>query len=187
MFESLRATIADLLGGRVAPTERRAVIAEMKRGLTLAKLGVEDLREGVEVTRRRLTAEREALATATRRRGLAEGISDAETAALATQYEAQHAERIAVLERKLDAQEAECGLAEREYEAMLVQLKQADKGGGSGAVPGEKGPTDAELGLPDDAPLRSELDGLARARQRADRDSAADAALDTLKKKMGRE
>lgn len=187
MFESLRATISDLLGNRVAPADRRAVITEMKRALTLAKLGVEDLREGVEVTRRRLTTEKESLVTASRRRGLAEGISDAETAGLAAQYEAQHAERIAVLEKKLDAQEAECGLAEREYDTMLAQLKQADKGVGSGTVRGSKGPTDAELGLPDDAPLRSELDGLARARQRADRDTAADAALDALKKKMSRE
>ena len=186
MFESLRATISDLLGGRVAPADRRTVISEMKRGLTLAKLGVEDLREGVEVTRRRVATEREALATATRRRGLAEGIADADTAALAAQYEAQHSERIAVLERKLEAQEAECGLAEREYDAMLVQLKQADRGVGSGMAPGATGPTDAELGLPDDAPLRSELDGLARAQKRAERDTAADAALDALKKKLGR-
>ncbi len=188
MFESLRATIADLLGGRVAPAERRTVIAEMKRGLAMAKLGVEDLREGVEVTRRRVAAEKELLATATRRRALAEGISDVETAALAGQYEAQHAERIAVLERKLDAQEAECALAERDYDAMLAQLKQADRGVSTGAAaPGASGPTDAELGLPDDAPLRSELDGLERARRRAERDTAADAALDALKRKMGRE
>ncbi|MEX2180900.1 MAG: hypothetical protein WD771_02580 [Gemmatimonadaceae bacterium] len=186
MFEALRATIADLLGGRIAPADRRGIIGEMKRGLTLAKLGVEDLRESVEVTRRRVAAEREALATAGRRRGLAEEIADGETAALAAQYEAQHAERIAVLERKLEAQEAECELAEREYDAMLAQLKQADRGVGAGTVPGTTGPTDAELGLPDDAPLRSELDGLARARARAERDTAADAALDALKKKMGR-
>lgn len=187
MFESLRATIGDLLGGRVAPADRRAVIMDMKQALTLAKLGVEDLREGVELTRRRVAAERQQLETATRRRTLAEGIDDAETVAVAAKFEAQFAERLAVLERKLEAQEAEFGLAERDYEAMVVQLKQANAGAGSGLNAASRGPTDEELGVPNDAPLRAELDGLARARQRAERDAGADAALDALKKKMGRE
>ena len=187
MFESLRATIGDLLGGRVAPADRRAVIMDMKQALTLAKLGVEDLREGVELTRRRVAAERQQLETATRRRTLAEGIDDAETVAVAAKFEAQFAERLAVLERKHEAQEAEFGLAERDYEAMVVQLKQANAGAGSGLDAASRGPTDEELGVPNDAPLRAELDGLARARQRAERDAGADAALDALKKKMGRE
>lgn len=187
MFESLRATIADLVGGRIAPADRRAVIADMKRALVQAKLGVEDLREGLEVTRRRVAEERESLATATRRRTLAEGINDVETATLAAKYEAQHAERIAVLERKLEAQEAECGLAERDYDAMVAQLKQANVGAGSGLSAESRGPTDEELGLPNDAPLLGELDGLARARQRAEREAGADAALEALKRKMGRE
>jgi hypothetical protein len=187
MFESLKGTIADLLGGRIAPADRRVVIAEMKRALTLAKLGVEDLHEGVEITRRKLAAERESLATALRRKSLAEGIADAETAGIAAKYEAQHAERVAVLERKLEAQEAEHALAERDYTEMLGQLKQASVGVGTGQTPESRGPSDADLGLPDDAPLRSELDGLARKSQRNERDAAADAALEALKKKMGRE
>lgn len=187
MFESLRATLSDLLGGRVAPADRRAVITEMKRALVQAKLGVEDLRAGLEVTRRRIVTEREALATAARRRTLAEGIQDAETAALAARYEAQHAERLAVLERKLEVQEAESGLAEREYDEMVKQLKQASAGVGAGAAPGAQGPTDEDLGLPDDRPLNAELDGLARARQRAQREAGADAALEALKRRMGRD
>lgn len=184
MFESLRATLSDLLGGRVAPGDRRGVIAEMKRALVQAKLGIEDLHESVEVTRRRLAAEREALATAARRRVLAEGIADSETAELAGRYEGQHAERIAVLERKLEAQEAEFGLAERDYDAMVVQLRQASSGVGSGMAPGASGPSDADLGLRDDRPLQQELDGLARARNRADREAGADAALEALKRRM---
>lgn len=187
MFESLRATLSDLLGGRVAPADRRAVLTEMKRALAQTKLGVEDLREGVEITRRRLATERESLATASRRRALAEGINDTETAALATKYESQHAERIAVLERKLEAQEAECGLAERDFDAMLGQLKQASVGVGEGRPLGRTGPSDEDLGLRDDRPLQQELDGLARARHRADREAGADAALEALKRRMGRE
>lgn len=187
MFENLKGTIADLLGGRIAPGDRRAVITEMKRALALAKLGVEDLAEGVEQTRRRLETERTELATATRRRTLAEGINDVETAALAARYEAQHAERVAMLERKLDVQQAEHGLAEREYDEMLKQLKQASLGAGSGLDARNAPATDAELGLPDDAPLRSELDSLSRSAKRNERDAAADAALEALKKKLGRE
>ena len=197
MFESLRATIGDLLGGRVAPADRRAVITEMKRALVQAKLGVEDLREGVELTRRRVTTEREQLETATRRRSLAEGINDAETAAIAAKYEAQHGERLGVLERKLEVQLAELGLVERDYDEMVAQLKQADRGAGGGMAAGAAqaamggttgGLSDEELGLPpNDAPLRSEIDALGRQRQRADREAGADAALEALKKKMGRE
>ena len=196
MFESLRATLSDLLGGRVSPADRRVVITEMKRALVQAKLGVEDLREGVDITRRRVETERQGLATATRRRTLAEGISDAETAALAARYEVQHAERLAVLERKLEAQEAESGLAERDYDAMVVQLKQASAGVGAGMPAGSAdeaisprtgGISDEELGLRDDRPLNRELDGMARAQRRADREAGADAALEALKKKMGRE
>lgn len=184
MFENLKGTLSDLLGGRVAPAERRHVIAEMKRALALAKLGIEDLREGAEVTRRRLEEERAQLATATRRRTLAEGINDVETAALAVKYEAQHTERIAVLERKLDVQEAECGLAERDYDEMLKQLKQAHLGAGSGLDARNAPITDRDLGLPADAPLNAELDSLARASKRNERDAVADAALEALKRKM---
>ena len=37
VFESLKATIQDLLSGRVAPGDRRAAISEMKRALVSAK------------------------------------------------------------------------------------------------------------------------------------------------------
>jgi len=184
MFESLKQTIQDLVGGRIAPADRRAVIAEMKRALALAKLGVEDLAQSAEVTRARLKEEREQQATAARRRALAEGINDTETATLAAKYEAQHAERIAVLERKLDVQEAEHGLAEREYDEMLKQLKQASLGVGSGLSEANRPLSDADLGLPDDAPLRRDLDALGRQAKRQERDAQADAALEALKRKM---
>jgi phage shock protein A len=183
MFESLKGAIHDLLHGNVAPGDRRTAIADMKRALVSAKLGVEDLREGVEQTRRKLGTEREQFTTAQRRKTLAEGIGDAETVALAVKYEQQHGERIAVLERKLEAQEAEASLAERELGEMMTQLKTASTGVGSGAP--TPGPTDADLGLPDDSALHSELDGLARQRARADADAAADEKLAELKKRMG--
>jgi hypothetical protein len=190
VFESLKTTIADLLGGRVHPADRRAVIADMKRALVAAKLGVEDLEQGVEVTRRKLDVERQGLETVTRRKALAAGINDAETVTIAEKYEAQHVERIAVLERKLEAQEAEAALARRDYDEMLTQLKAASAGAGSvGAGGGAAGagqmPSDEELGLRDDAPLNAELDALKRRAAREARDADADARLEELKRRMG--
>lgn len=185
MFDHLKSAVQDLLNGRVAPGDRRAAIADMKRALVLAKMGIADLGDGVEVTRQRLETERKQLETAARRKTLAEGINDTETVELATKFVAQYSERIAVLERKLEAQEAEAAFAERDYDEMLKALKSADRGADSGITAESRGPTDAELGLPDDAPLRSELDALARKGRRTDADAAADAKLEELKKKMG--
>jgi len=188
VFESLKATLHDLLNGRVAPTDRRAAIYQMKSALVSAKLGVEDLRDGVEITRRKLTTEREQLATVQRRKALAEGINDAETIALAVKYEQQHGEHVAVLERKLEAQEAEAELAEREFGEMMTQLKAANAGVGSNVDPAggrSREISDAELGLPDDAKLHAELDNLSRANKRSAADADADAKLAELKKKMG--
>lgn len=192
MFESLKSTIEDLLGGRVHPGDRRAVIADMKQALVMAKLGVEDLEQGVSATRVKLKAQQAELETVLRRKALAAGINDAETVAIAEKYEKQHAERIAVLERKLEAQEAEAALARRDYDEMLTQLKAASAGAGSvgtgGAPAGtQRGPSDAELGLPDDAALNSELDSLHRQRSREARDADADARLEELKRRMGQQ
>jgi hypothetical protein len=192
VFESLRSTIDDLLGGRVHPSDRRAVISGMKQALVLAKLGVEDLDKGVAVTRRKLETERLGHETAARRKGLAATIEDAETVAIAGKFEGQHAERIAVLERKLEAQEAEAALARRDYDEMLVQLKAASAGTGSvGAGAASAGstrePTDEELGLPDEAKLRAELDSMRRARAREEKDAEATARLEELKRRMGQE
>ena len=97
--------------------------------------------------------------------------------------------------RELEVQRAELGRVERDYDEMRAQLKKAQRGGGGGMAAGAHdrmmggagGVSDAELGLRNDAPLNSELDALGRARQRADREAGADAALEALKKKMWRE
>jgi hypothetical protein len=188
VFESLKSTIQDLLSGRVNPADRRAAIYSMKQALVSAKLGVEDLREGVEITRRKLITEREQLATVQRRKTLAEGINDAETIALAVKYEQQHGAHVSVLERKLEAQEAEAELAERELAEMMTQLKAANAGVGSNTDPlaPKKGEiSDEELGLPNDTKLQSELDSLARSSKRNAADADAEAKLAELKRRMG--
>jgi hypothetical protein len=186
MFENLKSVIQDLVQGRVHPADRRAVIADMKNALVSAKLGVSDLRESVEITRERVKTEMESLETVKRRKELAASIPDPETVAIAEKFEAQHTERVLVLGRKLEAQEAELGLAEREYDEMLKALKQANAGVGAGLNAQSRGPTDADLGLPDDAGLKEELNALGRKSTRSAHEATADAQLEELKKRMGK-
>jgi hypothetical protein len=140
-------------------------------------------------------------------------VNDAETVAVAERFERQHAEKAAVLEAKLQAQEAELALAEREVEAMGVELRRAMSGipGGAsgdarvgGASPaGGDAATDDPLGGADatagaggtaaDDPLRdenadlaSEINAAARAGRRARLEQEADARLAELKRRMGK-
>ena len=186
MFESFRQTLRDLMDRATPPEERRAGLARMKDTLVTARLGVDDLRRGVTVTRQRLEAERRELETMRRRKGYAQGIDDGETVALAEKYEAHHAERVVVLERKLSAQEAELAMAEREVAEMTTELKQAMLG-----VPGPPSVSDAaaaevDAALGDSSGIASELDAMGRARARSEREAEAEQRLADLKRRMGK-
>jgi hypothetical protein len=184
VFDGLRGSIEDLLNGRTPSGDRHAQIHQMKQALVHARLAVEDLRAALSTTRVRLEAERRELATVRRRREAAAAISDTETVSIAERFDAQHAERVRVLEAKFSAQEAEIMMVERELEEMTAQLKAAAKGVGDTPVP--RAPTDGELGLPDDGPLRGELNELRRASERAEKERAAEDRLAELKRKMGK-
>ena len=184
VFGDLRSSIQDLFDGRTAPADRAAQVRQMKQALVRARMAIDDMRAGAATTKSRLDAERTELATMRRRRDAAARINDQETVQIAEQFAASHAERVAVLEAKLAAQEAEVALAERELGDMTAQLKAAAKGVGD--MPARGAPSDAELGLPDDTPLRQELDGLRRAAERDARERDAEGRLAELKKKMGK-
>jgi len=169
----------------------------MRETLVQARMGLDDLRKGVEETQARLKRERLELETVRRRKQLAVGINDVETVAVAERYEKQHTERIALLERKLETQEAELAMVEREVGEMNAEFKLAaagatpgvSAGSASGATGGEgaDAATAAVDGaLCDNAGLRDEIDGLARARRRADAESTADEKLAALKRRMGK-
>lgn len=186
MFESFRQTLRDLMDRATPPEERRAGLARMKQTLVTARMGLDDLRGGVTLTRQRLDAERRELETMRRRKGYAQGINDNETVTLAEKYEAHHAERVAVLERKLDAQEAELAIVEREVGEMTTELKQAMLG-----VPGAPSVDDAaaaevEAALHDAPNVASEIDAMGRARARAEREADAEQRLAELKRRMGK-
>jgi hypothetical protein len=188
MFESFRQAIRDLMDRATPPEERRAGLARMKQTLVTARMGLDDLRGGIALTRQRLQSELREQETMRRRKAAAAAINDAETVSLAEKYEAHHTERAAVLTRKLDAQEAELAIAERDVEEMAAELKTAMLG----ASPAGARTTTAEeelerdLSSGDGASVAEELDGIGRARARAARDAEAEQRLAELKRRMGK-
>lgn len=187
MFQKLRESLRHLADGTLPPEHRREAVARMKETLVQARMGLDDLRVTIERTGKQLAAETRELETVRRRRTLAEGIKDQETVTVAERYERQHAERVALLSRKVEMQTEELRLAEREVEEMTAELKMAARGV-PGAVPGAA-PSTVDPLTEDDrarAEVQSELDGLARSRARAAHEQTADEKLAELKRRMGR-
>ena len=189
MFEGFRRSFDDLLSRATKPEDRRIVAARMKDTLVQAKIGLSDLRDGLDKARQRLAGEERELETVRRRKQLAEGIGDRQTVEIATKYEQMHAERVSVLRQKVGAQEAELALAERDVAQMAAELKAvlagsdprvAASGDTAGAATGEPNDSDAA------SALGEELDSLDRGRARAEREADAARRLDELKRRMGK-
>lgn len=155
-------------------TARLKTVALMRAALVEAKVGVSHIRTALETTQAQLKRERNELETVQRRGRLAIEIGDAETARVAAQFERRYAERVAVLEQKASAQEAELMLADREVEEMTAQLR-AMAGGADVSSP----PPSVEEESPNPDALRREVD-------RAARESAAERQLDELKRRIRR-
>ena len=178
MFENLKRSLRDAMNRASSPTERRAVLATMREALIEAKVGVSAMHAGAEATRTQLAAERAEMATVQRRGRLAAEIGDTETVRVAAQFERRHAERVAVLEQKLSAQEAELALAERETAEMAAQLKAAAAGIDRGEPPSTQTGAEHE-GADSGADLRRATDRLAR-------EAEAERRLAELKRRMGK-
>jgi len=182
VFEQLRRSLNELLERATKPEDRRAVLTRMKSTLVQVQLGVNDLRDGLQRTRRKLEAEQRELETVRRRKQLASGINDLETVSVAERFERQHTERAGVLEEKVAIQSRELELAERELIEMKAELHKAMAGAPLAGEP-------LEDPLAESAETRranEEIDGLARERMRADRDAEAARRLEELKRKMGK-
>jgi hypothetical protein len=184
VFEELRRSLDELLQRATKPEDRRSVLSRMKGTLVQATMGVDDLRDALSWSRKKLETERRELDTVRRRKELATGIQDAETIAIADRFEKQHAERVAVLEEKVAVQARELEMAERELGEMKTELKKAMAGASGGAASTEilEDPLEDEAG----AKASTELDALARARARSDREADAQRRLDEMKKNMGK-
>jgi hypothetical protein len=176
MFERLRQSLRDAMSRASSPEEGRAVLAMMRDALVQARMGVHEVRDALRESRAQLAHEQKELATVRRRRDLAAGINDSETVEVADRFEKRHAERIGVLERKIEAQESELALAERELEEMNAQYSAMRAAGGATINP----PPSAGEGL------GAESDTLRRDMDRAAREAEAERQLSELKRKMGR-
>jgi hypothetical protein len=184
VFEGFRRSFDDLVARASKPEERRLVASRMKETLVQARLGLDDLRAGLEKARQRLAAEERELETTRRRKQLAEGINDRETVEIAAKYEQMHVERVDVLRQRVAAQEAELVLAERDVASMSSELKAVLAGTdprGQAAVADA-----AQDDQTDSAGMREEIDSMSRARERADREADAARRLDELKRRMGK-
>jgi hypothetical protein len=194
VFENLRKSLDDLLSRATPPEERRQIVSRMRDTLVQAKMGLQDLRDGLAQSQRRLESERRELDTVQRRRKLAEQINDAETVRIASQYEHMHGERVQVLTRKVEAQQSELALAERDVAQMMKELRAAASGvplsgerNSAAAVNAAMDEIESELGGSGKGEsLRSEIDGLSRARTRAEHEADAARKLEELKRRMGK-
>ena len=193
VFESLRKSLNDLLARATPPEERREIVSRMRDTLVQAKMGLQDLRDGVAKSRQRLEAERREVETVQRRKRLAQQIGDTETVRIAEEYEALHSEKLNVLTRKIEAQEGELTLAEREVAQMMAELRAAASG--TGPLPGRGGHSvnealsELESELDANAtgePLRQEIDAMSRSRAREEREADAARRLEELKRRMGK-
>jgi hypothetical protein len=184
VFDGFRRSFDELLSRATRPEERRLVASRMKDTLVQARMGLDDLRDGLEKTRQRLVAEEKELETVRRRKTLAEGIQDQQTVDIALKYEQMHVERVEVLRQKVTAQEAELVLAERDVAQMSAELKAVLAGTDPrGAAPALDTSDDSDA---DTGKLRDEIDTLGRARASAEREADAARRLDELKRRMGK-
>jgi len=186
MFEHFRQSLRDLMDRATPPEERRAGLAQMKQTLVQARMGLDDLRAGIAQTRQRLAAEQRELDTVRRRKGQAAAINDTETVALAEKYEALHAQRTGMLERKLSAQEEELALVESEVTEMTAALKGALSGATGTPLQNADAAAELDAMLDSSAGVAEEIDALGRASHRSAREAEADRLLAELKRKMGK-
>jgi hypothetical protein len=168
VFENLRDRLDRFLAERTPPPDAREQQQALHAALVEAKVGLSTMRDALAAAERALTQERQQLADAERRGRMAAEIGDQETADVADRFTARHSERVQLLERKVAVQRDELALAEREYESMRAEFQQ--RRGAAAPLPSLE--PDVE-----DAGLRYELD-------RAARESAAEAQLAHLKRKV---
>ena len=189
MFQRLRDALERALAAATPPPDLGEIASQMRDAVIEQKAAVRLMREDLDKADQLLTTERSQLDTAQRRRELASGIQDTETVAIADKFIVRHQERIAILVKKVEAQREELSLAERDLADMTTQLLNAARRNPS--ITSERSANDAWNGLGKGGMDRPETDlegELLKGRmERAAREAAADAKLDELKRRMGRE
>ena len=189
MFKRLREALEAALAAATPPADLYDLAGQMREALIEARAGLGRMREALAQTERERRALAAEIETAERRRALAAGIGDAETVAVADRYLARHRERAAVLDKKTAAEREEIALAERDAAEMTGQLEQVTKRRGN--VQGERSAQAAWSALGQAGMDRPELDAEQEALKgrmdRAAREAEADAKLEELKRRMGKD
>jgi hypothetical protein len=175
VFERLRQAVNAALDAATPPPDWRDLRNQLYRAAVDGRATLRQLRDALEKTERELAAERTQLDAAERRGRLAADIGDAETVAVAERFTARHGERVAMLEKKLEAQRTEFALLDRDVEEVVARLREVEQRGG---VPSEGSRIQPPLDV-DDAQLGAEID-------RSAREADAEARLRELKNRMGR-
>jgi hypothetical protein len=187
VLKRLRDALERALAAATPPPDLSEIAAQMREAVIEQKAGLRAIREALEQAERQLETERTELATAERRRGQAEAIGDAETVAIADRYITKHRERAEVLEKKVAAQREEAALAERDLAEMTKQLQEAAR---RAPAAGQASAAQAwnSLGAAGMDRPETDLEGeMLRSRlSQAEREAAADAKLEELKKRMGK-
>jgi ABC-type transporter Mla subunit MlaD len=158
-------------GATGAPPRIRA----MERELTSASGALHNLDDEIRRTKRDLAREREAEQVCRRREALARAVHDEETVRIAADFAHRHAERAAVLDRKIAVLDDERALLARDVEAMRRTLAAVS-------------PPAAERGVGDGATSSPSADGGGTGEfsrlEREARERAADERLEELKRRM---
>jgi len=160
-------------------------IAAMRRDARAARAELDRVAEELNRARAQFAEERKAEEDCRRREGLARRIGDEETARIAAEYAARHAERAAVLEAKVRAIEAELAMRRRDVEEMEAALRQLEAATGpGGAAHGPGGAVDGGggAGVFEDDAISPEF----RRMERAAREREAERRLEELKRRMSR-
>jgi len=161
----------ELAGDDVASDSRTRA---MQRDVMSMRSAAHKLDAEIRRTRREAESERENEAVCRRREQMARAVPDEETARIAAEFAARHAERAEVLGRKVEVLEAERGLLERDLQSMEKVLAEQP---------------DAPQTL-DDRPIREIVEERAvedrdfGRLEREARERAAQEKLDELKRKM---
>ena len=161
------------LHGGGAAGEHAARMEAMRRDLATARAEVRRLEADIARARTKLAREREEELACRRRADAARRIGDDETTRIAVEYEERHRERRIVLERKVDAFEAEHALFVREIERMrraVAAWRELDAGSAGGPT------TDGVTGGQADDPFER--------MERRGREREAEQRLRELKRRM---
>jgi len=175
VFERLRAAVNAALDAATPPPDWRDLRGQLQRAAVEGRAATLQLKDALGRTDRELTIERRHLDDAERRGALACDVGDQETADIASTFTARHRERIAVLEQKRSAQQAELALLERDVDEIIAKLRDVELRGG---VPAEGSRIQPPVDV-DESALGAQLD-------RQTREADADARLRDLKNRMGR-